>query len=1068
MTFPHSYGNNYFDEWRTSAVDDLIIALNVRSLEGDEGYRFLVPDPYKASGKVHPDAQWRWLRQRYKHIEQGGWWCSGLDPLNNWQPREWGCFKPNSPRRSGEGKTIKYEHSPGEATRAFFLSVGQHIWQRIAEHYHVALPEQIITTSNGEAVGFWAWVIQNNLPIVITEGAKKAASLLTAGYAAIALPGIWNGRRVLSDSTAVLIPELKLFATQGRLIYFCFDRDTKPKTIAAVNSAIAKTGKLLVDAGCTVRVITWNLPYQEKGVDDFIFMNGTAAFDEVYKSALSLQQWQWTKRQERSLTYTADVVLNVSDLDTIDLQLPESGIVAIRSAKGTGKTKLISQVIAQSERLLSLTHRIFLGRSLSERLGYTWRTDADTGAGYFLTPNGQPTERIGSCVESLLAIDPQKFAGCDLVIDEVCQVLRNLLTSNTCNRDGMRPALLARLRWLIKIAKRIIIADADLDNFTLNFIQALRGEDGGICLVRNDYQSAGYSCNIYDSPNHGAIVEYAVSCALAHKKIFIATDSKAASEVVAEEMVAQGVKSDRILVVNGDTSGEKQQREYISQINSRVDDYDVVIATGSMSTGVSIEIQWFDEVIGIFYGVVPDSDIAQALARVRDPIPRSVWVANQGKNFSKVSKSEYPFIVKRALKTQWSREVALIRSSLNPDLVPFVDAPIDWDNCPYKQLWAQTVACNNFSMWNLRDCLIARLKHEGNQVRIVRSSADLNFKTQIKETRQQLDTAHHLAVAAASILPTEQKERLESKEGLSVKERLDLEKTAIAEFACTDKVTPELVAVYPDLVTAIPRYEDLRYNLAVERDSKAIARQVKWKQGLFVPDIPVREQERFLRERLGLLQWIDRLQLGQTLSNEDLEPLGQLVRNYCRQVNEVLRLGFSPDSGKWSNVRIFNKLVKQLGVPTKTERTGKAKVTTTALDLEQWELVQGILERREVKRQLLQEKELPQSPVATEMKQHQGDIVSYIYKQVSMSPQTNVTPDQCHPRPEVEAERTFTQEEIQDGASLLMMADTLELTLAVFNILRGFGQRAIQAIWNLIPRDKRAELWRLAGGGENA
>ncbi|MEP0857584.1 hypothetical protein [Trichocoleus sp. DQ-U1] len=60
-------------------------------------------------------------------------------------------------------------------------------------------------------------------------------------------------------------------------------------------------------------------------------------------------------------------------------------------------------------------------------------------------------------------------------------------------------------------------------------------------------------------------------------------------------------------------------------------------------------------------------------------------------------------------------------------------------------------------------------------------------------------------------------------------------------------------------------------------------------------------------------------------------------------------------------------------------------------------------------------------------------------------------------------ERTFTQEEIQDGANLLMMADTSELTLAVFDILRGFGQRAIQAVWNLIPRDKRAELWRLVG-----
>ncbi|GAX45964.1 hypothetical protein NIES4075_69850 [Tolypothrix sp. NIES-4075] len=37
-------------------------------------------------------------------------WISGLDPQNNWQPMEWGRFKPTNPRINAEkGKIVKEE-----------------------------------------------------------------------------------------------------------------------------------------------------------------------------------------------------------------------------------------------------------------------------------------------------------------------------------------------------------------------------------------------------------------------------------------------------------------------------------------------------------------------------------------------------------------------------------------------------------------------------------------------------------------------------------------------------------------------------------------------------------------------------------------------------------------------------------------------------------------------------------------------------------------------------------------------------------------------------------------------
>jgi putative DNA primase/helicase len=36
------------------------------------------------------------------------------------------------------------------------------------------------------------WFLSTGLPLIITEGAKKAAALVSAGYPAIALNGVWG------------------------------------------------------------------------------------------------------------------------------------------------------------------------------------------------------------------------------------------------------------------------------------------------------------------------------------------------------------------------------------------------------------------------------------------------------------------------------------------------------------------------------------------------------------------------------------------------------------------------------------------------------------------------------------------------------------------------------------------------------------------------------------------------------------------------------------------------------------------------------------------------------------
>ncbi|WP_308189893.1 plasmid replication protein, CyRepA1 family [Nostoc sp. XA010] len=248
--------------------------------------------------------------KKYRHIEYGGWWCSGIDPLNDYIDMGWGCFKGDKPRRDYNKiyKFIKYEHPYKEPIRAFFLRVPKHIWAKVSDSCGIPSTEE----DWQHPWGFWYWVWRRNVPVVIVEGAKKAGTLLTAGYAAIAIPGVNAGYRTPKDKEGnpiakpSLIPDLKHFATKGRPVDICFDRDTKRETVQQVRTAINRMGRLLVAESCSVRVI--DLPGPEKGVDDFIVAQAQDAFKGLYNIAEALEMWQL--RLFTLLTYPAAIALN--------------------------------------------------------------------------------------------------------------------------------------------------------------------------------------------------------------------------------------------------------------------------------------------------------------------------------------------------------------------------------------------------------------------------------------------------------------------------------------------------------------------------------------------------------------------------------------------------------------------------------------------------------------------------------------------------------------------------------------------------------------------------------------
>jgi Domain of unknown function (DUF3854) len=759
---------------RGSGIDSDIASLNFSSLQDNGAYDYLLISeqvPRTNTGMVRNS----WL-QRYAHVSSGGWWCSGLDPLNNWKAMEWGCFKPNQPRLNQKGKCIKYEHPPGTATRVFCLRVTLQVWHSVCERYNIPVPEYININQSGESEGFWQWVIEQDIPVIICEGVKKAAALLSLGYVAVAIPGITSGYRVTKNEfgkviSRQLIPDLAAFTMTRRPFYICFDFETEARKIAAVDNAISQLGLLFQTKECPVQVM--KLPGTEKGVDEFIVKTGASAVDTVYSQSLDLETYLAQTKPHAQLTIPAALTVNRRYLG--EMTLPDTGLVGVKSAKGTGKTTALQKVIKSAKTnnrpILLITHRIQLGKFLCDKIGIEWgmgnsRRDAINPYG---KTSGLHVSRLstqhstlstqhsalstqhsalstqhstlstqhsalsthyslGLCVDSIWKLNPEDWSGGIIILDEVEQSLSHLLHSSTCK--DKRVKLLKTFQQLIHTVLTtgglIIAQDADLSDISLEYLQQLAGVAVTPWVVENQWQpEKGWDISFYDSPNPTPLIQQLELDLIAGRKCYVTTDSRVgrySCETIERYLRERLQRLYRIslksLVISSSTTNTPGHAavDFVAAINQNVTDYDLVLVTPSLGTGVSIDVHHFDRVYGIFQGVIPDSEARQALARVRDSVPRSLWCAKRGIGIIGSGSTNY------RLLSQWYQEnqkenLALLSPLHHVD----VDLPLVYDPV-HLRTWAKLSARVNASICMYRQSMKEGLIADGHQIWI-RSNA---------------------------------------------------------------------------------------------------------------------------------------------------------------------------------------------------------------------------------------------------------------------------------------------------------------------------------------------------------
>ncbi|GFE69073.1 plasmid replication protein, CyRepA1 family [Chroococcus sp. FPU101] len=934
----------HFQEWVDSAIAPELISLNLKSLTGTQGYdELLYSDqlPRRNTGRLSDN-----YLKRYEHLEEGGWYCGTINPITGSESL-WGCFKPDKPRINSEnGKPIKYEHPPKVPTEAFFLRVTWEIGLKIAtlcgleDAYLKRIAALIGITSTEtflkfEDLGFWQFVKANLVPIILTEGAKKAASLLSAGYCTIALPGIWNGYRQPKDNFGnviglpYLIPQLEVFATQEREISFCFDHDPKPKTAQNVRGAITKTGKLLSAFGCKVSVITWTS--EEKGVDDLIALKGHEYFSSCYLSRLAIEEYQLTELLD--LTPLIDLTINERYLPSFLIPPKNAKIIGIRSIQGTGKTewlaKLIEPMIERGEKVVVIVHREQLAIALAERFGIDYRTEvyhSDTKGilGYTL------------CVDSLHEranppFNPHSWEGASVIIDEAEQVFWHLLNGQTCLKN--RVAILKTLKKLIQITLstggRVYLADADLSPIAINYVKSLAGFYAPTWIVNNTSipNTGKRKCYQFTGNDPSSLLSELIKAVFKGEKPFILTDGQKHRSKYGTRNLEYDLRKRfphlKILRIDSESVADPYHKAYgcMGQLNEMLLNYDIVIASPTIETGVSIDIQHFSSVWVISHGVQTVDAVCQGIERVRDDIPRYIWL----KGFSPNRIGSGSIDVRTLLASTHKIAQTNIQLMLHAGFHEFDGVKYVEENDEYAGLspsllaWAKRACVLNYSCRAFREQILKKLTTMGYDV--IPFSPNDNNAVQIKEeitlSRDENYTKHCQKVSVCDNPTDVEFDELSEKRAKTEEELLKLKKGRLVRRYLTENITSDLIVKDDE-----GWYKKIRlhYFLSVgqdqlsERDRKTLQQILEGGEGeLFKPDL----NSSLLSIKIGALKLLNIAQffdLEQEFTTQSLkewfEKISQPIPR--SQIKSILGMNINPE--KDTPIAVAQRLLGLLGL----------------------------------------------------------------------------------------------------------------------------------------------------------
>lgn len=287
------------------------------------------------------------------------------------------------------------------------------------------------------------------------------------------------------------------------------------------------------------------------------------------------------------------------------------GCTILKASHGSGKTQAVMGPLMRETQngAAMIVHRITLANQMANELDLMHYKDLDESMVYHFT-------KLVSCVNSIIHAKFNQFFDKNelLCIDEATQVLRHCM--------GGKDAIHAPVRAYNKLLKaarnadKVLLADADANDSLVQFLEQARpGEMINIIHV----ESPAIDLNINYCSNTEFVYEQIMKAARRKVRFLVATDyAKKAAEL--EMNIKMVWPEAKVLLMTGETKGDADQLAFSNDPNVIAADYDVLIYSPVISSGVSItkKDSSFTEHFGLFHGVVVPSDILQMIRRDRN------------------------------------------------------------------------------------------------------------------------------------------------------------------------------------------------------------------------------------------------------------------------------------------------------------------------------------------------------------------------------------------------------------------------------------------------------------------
>jgi hypothetical protein len=682
-----------------SGIDEETQSLNFAPIYGKQAFELAYPDARQLNNMTMPRG---WARKFHK-VEDFFGWCCG-DRMR---------WLGGSPYRDEQGNPKRYISSMGRTTPITFINPGRKAIRKAEARFGVPKPPEM---------DYWDWVKVYGLPVVITEGEKKAAALICQGIPAIALPGIFTGFRAVRDDWGkvlerLLREELLSFDTAGRSICIMFDhRPGVGFEITVEFKAAAILSRQFSRA--TVRIA--ELPGPHKGADDYIAAGEFEVVEQALRDAKTASQYEHTRlwKEYRKFTATGEKTRDYF----FDAPEPKPGtLTVVRSNLNSGKSEWAANKIAKVQKVEkngkvrtvatadgvmgSIGHRNSLQEQLCDRWDFD-HLDLHNAYGRFSDPN----LRVALCFDSLLKLPPDIFNGATVILDESMTGIKHLLTSSTLR--GKRLEILQRFEYIVRMCSRIILMDGNMSDWLVDYVAAV---DPTKVITKYDNESDRPTPPLYfvddDSVTKKQVDEWINLQILEAKLPAVVVDSIVKAEAIAQQLTK--LKGDGLLITSK-TVTEKWVREFLKDPDTYINKYPTrvnwIVCTPTVESGVTINNKGkFDTVFCWFVGVVGINEAVQMSRRVRNPDRVIVFAPKVGIDHKRNS-GAFEQILMEDLGTRIAAEAGVFAGSLGDKVVETLKAQLD---SPHIKAWAKMQAIEYLENRNYREFLYLAFESMG-------------------------------------------------------------------------------------------------------------------------------------------------------------------------------------------------------------------------------------------------------------------------------------------------------------------------------------------------------------------